>query len=190
MTYYANGNGEFIIPLGNTQNSGEFEVELELESKTILNNQGSLMLEVCIWSSTNELKPFGGTIITDKCIVNVTTKNSCSFKVESMSNRFLTKTDLKDNVVVTYKTKEVVKLTIEVHQKIGDGYTLISTGINAINGNTTHNGGVFDISAMQKTINIKFNEMMETGSYKLIFKVYDSNNIMKMMIPYSFIVVD
>ncbi len=190
MTYYANGNGEFIIPLGNTQNSGEFEVELELESKTILNNQGSLMLEVCIWSSTNELKPFGGTIITDKCIVNVTTKNSCSFKVESMSNRFLTKTDLKDNVVVTYKTKEVVKLTIEVHQKIGDGYTLISTGINAINGNTTHNGGVFDISAMQKNINIKFNEMMETGSYKLIFKVYDSDNIMKMMIPYSFIVVD
>lgn len=190
MTYYANGNGEFIIPLGNTQNSGEFEVELELESKTILNNQGSLMLEVCIWSSTNELKPFGGTIITDKSIVNVTTKNSCSFKVEAMSNRFLTKTDLKDNVVVTYKTKEVVKLTIEVHQKIGDGYTLISTGINAINGNTTHNGGVFDISAMQKTINIKFNEMMETGSYKLIFKVYDSDNIMKMMIPYSFIVVD
>ena len=190
MIYYANGNGEFIIPLGNAQNSGEFEIELKLESQTILSNQGSVKLEACIWSSTNELKPFGGIIITDSCELVITTETSCSFKVEAMSNRFLTKVDLKNIINISYQTKEVIKLTVEVHQKIGEGYTLISTGINAINGNTTHSGGVFDISSAKSSINIKFNEMMESGSYKLIFKVYDDQNNEKMSIPYTFMVIE
>ena len=107
-----------------------------------------------------------------------------------MSNRFLTKVDLKNIINISYQTKEVIKLTVEVHQKIGEGYTLISTGINAINGNTTHSGGVFDISSAKSSINIKFNEMMESGSYKLIFKVYDDQNNEKMSIPYTFMVIE
>jgi hypothetical protein len=75
-----------------------------------------------------------------------------------------------------------------MHQKISEGYTLISTGINAVNSNTTHYGGVFELSVSNKRIAIKFNEMLEEGSYKLVFRLYDELKQKSKIISYTIII--
>lgn len=189
-TYYANGNGEFIIPLGDTQADGSYNLTFSFYSTTVLNNNGTVKLSACIWSSTNNLKPFAGIKLTTDQVITVSTKAETAFNVARITNRFLTKEDLKQPITLSYITNGLTRLTIEIHQKISNGFTLISTGINSIDGDTTHSGGVFDISAQNASITIKFNEMLEVGSYRLVFRLYDETKQEVENVSFGIVIVE
>ena len=106
-----------------------------------------------------------------------------------MTNRFLSKDDLKNNVTVSYNTLNVNgRITIELQKKIAEGYTTDSTLLEAVNGSTTQSGGQFAITGIPR-LNLKFSELMEPGDYQLLFTIYDNEGNEVKTVSYKFVVI-
>ena len=122
--------------------------------------------------------------------ITLTTNIIPSIKVESMSKRWLTKDDLNDIVNLTYSTKDVKgKVTIELQQKIGEGYVTDSTLLEAVNGSTAQVGGQFDITNT-KNLSMKFSNRMVSGQYQVLISVYDTNGNKLTEVAYKFMVIE
>ena len=122
--------------------------------------------------------------------ITLTTNIIPSIKVESMSKRWLTKDDLNDIVNLTYSTKDVNgKVTIELQQKIGEGYVTDSTLLEAVNGSTAQVGGQFDITNT-KNLSMKFSNRMVSGQYQVLISVYDTNGNKLTEVAYKFMVLE
>ena len=107
-----------------------------------------------------------------------------------MSNRWLTKDELNELINLTYSTKDVTgKVTIELQQKIGEGYVTDSTLLEAVNGSTAQVGGQFDITNT-KNLSMKFSNRMVSGQYQVLISVYDTNGNKLTEVAYKFMVLE
>ena len=107
-----------------------------------------------------------------------------------MSNRWLTKDELNELINLTYSTKDVTgKVTIELQQKIGEGYVTDSTLLEAVNGSTAQVGGQFDITTT-KNLSMKFSNRMMSGQYQVLISVYDKAGNKLTEVTYKFMVLE
>lgn len=190
-TYYLNSNNEFIIPLNNVQSAGTYNISFAFYSESISYHNGDCKLDVTLLASAtaNAKAPHMGKELKTSQIT-LTTNIIPSIKVESMSNRWLTKDDLNDIVNLTYSTKDVNgKVTIELQQKIGEGYVTDSTLLEAVNGSTAQVGGQFDITNT-KNLSMKFSNRMVSGQYQVLISVYDTNGNKLTEVAYKFMVIE
>ena len=191
ITYYLNSNNEFIIPLNNVQSAGTYNISFAFYSESINYHNGECKLDVTLLASATanaEAPHLGKKLKTTE--ITLTTNIIPSIKVESMSNRWLTKDDLNDIVNLTYSTKDVNgKVTIELQQKIGEGYVTDSTLLEAVNGSTAQVGGQFDITNT-KNLSMKFSNHMVSGQYQVLISVYDTNGNKLTEVAYKFMVIE
>ncbi len=190
-TYYLNRNKEFIIPLNDVQISGTNKIKFIFNSKTITENEGTCTLNIKLKASATASadKPHLGNELKE---INLTLKTNpkTSFKVESMSDRWIDKEELKKTIEIKYNIEGVVnKVTIELQTKIGEGYATDSTLLEAVNGSTTQSSGQFIVTG-KTTLTLKFSELMPVGNYQLLFTVYDNEGNKVITIPYKFIVME
>ena len=190
-TYYLNRNKEFIIPLNDVQISGTNKIKFIFNSKTITENEGTCTLNIKLKASATASadKPHLGNELKE---INLTLKTNpkTSFKVESMSDRWIDKEELKKTIEIKYNIEGVVnKVTIELQTKIGAGYATDSTLLEAVNGSTTQSSGQFIVTG-KTTLTLKFSELMPVGNYQLLFTVYDNEGNKVITIPYKFIVME
>ena len=190
-TYYLNSNNEFIIPLNNVQSAGTYNISFAFYSESISYHNGDCKLDVTLLASATanaEAPHMGKELKTSQ--ITLTTNIIPSIKVESMSNRWLTKDDLNNIVNLTYSTKDVNgKVTIELQQKIGEGYVTDSTLLEAVNGSTAQVGGQFDITNT-KNLSMKFSNRMVSGQYQVLISVYDTNGNKLTEVAYKFMVIE
>lgn len=190
-TYYLNSNNEFIIPLSDVQTSGKYSIKFIYNSSTIKYNEGTCDLNIkLIASATSSAeKPHLGQTLKEVNI-NLTTSKKSSLKVESMSDRVIKNDELKDIVEVKYNALNVTgKVTLELQEKIGEGYTTDSTLLEAVNGITTQISGKFTVTGVY-TLNLKFSQLMPSGNYQILFTVYDSLGNVERTVTYKFVVVN
>ena len=188
-TYYLNSNNEFIIPLSDVQTSGKYSIKFIYKSPTIKYNEGTCDLNIkLIASATSSAeKPHLGQTLKEVNI-NLTTSKKSSLKVESMSDRVIKNDELKDIVEVKYNSLNVTgKVTLELQEKIGGGYTTDSTLLEAVNGSTTQISGKFTVTGVY-TLNLKFSQLMPSGNYQILFTVYDSLGNVERTVAYKFVV--
>lgn len=190
-TYYLNRNKEFIIPLNDVQISGTNKIKFIFNSKTITENEGTCTLNIKLKASATASadKPHLGNELKE---INLTLKTNpkTSFKVESMSDRWIDKEELKKTIEIKYNIEGVAnKVTIELQAKIGEGYATDSTLLEAVNGSTTQSSGQFIVTG-KTTLTLKFSELMPVGDYQLLFTVYDNEGNKVITIPYKFIVME
>ena len=190
-TYYLNSNNEFIIPLSDVQTSGKYSIKFIYKSPTIKYNEGTCDLNIkLIASATSSAeKPHLGQTLKEVNI-NLTTSKKSSLKVESMSDRVIKNDELKDTVEVKYNALNVTgKVTLELQEKIGEGYTTDSTLLEAVNGSTTQISGKFTVTGVY-TLKLKFSQLMPSGNYQILFTVYDSLGNVERTVTYKFVVVN
>lgn len=190
-TYYLNSNNEFIISLDDVQTPGTYSIKFIYNSKTIEHNEGTCDLNIkLIASATSSAeKPHLGQTLKEVNI-NLTTNKKSSLKVERMSDRAIENDELKDTVQIKYNTINVTgKVTIELQEKIGGGYTTDSTLLEAVNGSTTQTSGKFTVTGVY-TLNLKFSQLMPSGNYQILFTVYDGLGNVERTIAYKFVVVN
>lgn len=188
-TYYLNSDNEFLIPLGDAQTVGTYNLKFNYYCQTIEYYEKTCMLNIklIVSATANAERPHLGETLKE-IDINLTSNTRPSFEVESMPNRWLSKEDLKNTVQVKYNTLNVNgKVTIELQKKIGEGYTTDSTLLEAVNGSTTQTSGQFTITGIT-TLNLKFSELMENGNYQLLFTIYDNDGNELKVISYKFIV--
>ena len=189
--YYLNSNNEFIIPLDDVQTPGTYSIKFIYNSKTIEYNEGTCDLNIkLIASATSSAeKPHLGQTLKEVNI-NLTTNKKSSLKVESMSDRAIENDELKDTVQIKYNAINVTgKVTIELQEKIGGGYTTDSTLLEAVNGSTIQTSGKFTVTGVY-TLNLKFSQLMPSGNYQILFTVYDSLGNVERTVAYKFVVVN
>lgn len=188
--YYLNSNNEFLIPLIDAQESGKYSLKFKFNSQTIeyFNETSILNIKLIASATANAEKPHLGETLKE-ININLTSKKQPSIKIETMSNRWLSKEDLKNTVQVEYSTLNVDgKVTVELQKKIGEGYTTDSTLLEAVNGSTIQSSGQFTITGIT-TLNLKFSELMENGNYQLLFRIYDNDGNELKVLSYKFIVI-
>ena len=189
--YYLNSNNEFIIPLNDVQTSGKYSIKFIYNSSTIKYNEGTCELNIkLIASATSSAeKPHLGQTLKEAKI-NLTTSKKSSLKVETMSDRVIENDDLIDTIEVKYNALDVTgKVTLELQEKIGGGYTTNSTLLEAVNGSTTQVSGKFTVTGVY-ILNLKFTQLMPSGNYQILFTVYDSLGNVERTVAYKFVVVN
>ena len=187
--YYLNSNNEFIIPLNDVQLSGTYSIKFKYNSPTLKYNEGicDLNIKLIASATSNAEKPHLGQTLKEEN-VKVTTSKKASLKVESMSDRVIENDELKDTVEIKYETLNLTgKVTIELQEKIGEGYITNSTLLEAINGSTMQTSGKFNVTGIY-ILNLKFSQLMPKGNYQLLFTVYDSLGNVERTVAYKFIV--
>lgn len=191
ITYYLNSNNEFIIPLNNVQSAGTYNISFTFYSESINYHNGDCKLDVTLLASATanaDAPHLGKELKTTE--ITLTTNIVPSIKVESMSNRWLTKDELNELINLTYSTKDVTgKVTIELQQKIGEGYVTDSTLLEAVNGSTAQVGGQFDITTT-KNLSMKFSNRMMSGQYQVLISVYDKVGNKLTEVTYKFMVLE
>ena len=188
-TYYLNSNNEFIIPLDDVQTPGTYSIKFIYNSKTIEYNEGicDLNIKLIASATSSAEKPHLGETLKEVNI-NLTTNKKSSLKVESMSDRVIVNDELKDTVEIRYEVINVTgKVTLELQEKIGEGYITDSTLLEAVNGSTTQTSGKFTVTGVY-TLNLKFSQLMPKGNYQILFTVYDSLGNVEKTVAYKFVV--
>ena len=111
-----------------------------------------------------------------------------------MESRIIHKDNLSLLNTATYEYIPVdgCIVTVELQQKIGTAYQKVTDRLNQVNNTTLHDMGKFSLSPTSGTNKIEFKLSSATtnSTYRLVFKVYDSNGNVLLDVPYNFIVVD
>lgn len=194
--YYMNSNRKFIIPLNNVQ-TGSANVEMMISSDMLpkTENDYNMSAELWISSTANGLEPMMGEKVAEKTII-ISSRNipQPALKVTNMENRLILLEDVQKLNKITYDYKLVngCSATIEVQKKIGNGYQKMTNVLAQVNGNTSHNMGVFALNPSNGTnvINMSLAMATEKGTYRVVFKISDENSNVLLEIPYNFLVID
>ncbi len=194
--YNLNSEKQFIISLGDikTQTSS---LEMNLFSNMQPDNETTYEFDISLWISAtaNADAPKLGELIASRN-VNVISNNELnpSLKVTKISSRVIKSDELNQSYTVDYKyiPDTDCKVTVELQQKIGSAYKKVTDKLNQVNGSTSHTIGVFDVNATEgdNKLEFKLSSITEKSTYRIVFKVTDSNGTKILEVPYNFIVLD
>lgn len=194
--YYLNSKDEFIIPLGDIVNSIT-NLKFVMNSNMVPENDVTYDFEAALWVSAtanHEAPKLGEKIGTKEFTVSQKSTIKPSLKVKSMDTRIIHRKDLSKLHTATYEYIPVsgCKVTVELQQKIGTAYQKVTDRLNQVNNTTEHNMGMFNLSPSSgnNTIEFKLSTATSNYTYRLLYKVYDSEGNILLNVPYNFIVVD
>lgn len=194
--YYLNSKDEFIIPLGDIVNPST-NLKFVMNSNMVPENDVTYDFEVALWVSAtanHEAPKLGEKIGTKEFTVSQKSTIKPSLKVKSMDTRIIHRNDLSKTHTSTYEYIPVngCSVTVELQQKIGTAYQKVTDRLNQVNNTTEHNMGMFNLSPSSgnNTIEFKLSTATSNHTYRLVYKVYDSEGNILLNVPYNFIVVD
>lgn len=195
-TYYLNSNNEYIVPLGDVEDIST-QIGLVMSSNMQLNTNTSYAFEASLWISAtaNSDAPKLGEMITTKNFsVSSVALQTPSLKVKNMSARVIHRENLSQMLSATFECLEIdnCTATVEVQQKIGNAYQKLTDKLNQVNNTTVHNMGSFDIDVTNGTNQIDFylSTTTQNNTYRIVFKVFDSEGTLLLDVPYNFVVID
>ena len=89
-----------------------------------------------------------------------------------------------------YDGDSYCRTKVELYQKVGSGYQKLTNALNQVNGSTTHNMGTFDIASVNGKNDITFmlSSLLQEGTYRLVLKVFSSNEEQLIEVPYNFLI--
>lgn len=186
MVYSLNTEGYFIVPLGTVQGGTGGSVALQLV--TTIEKDISLKAELWVSATISANKPNEGVCVSDPVNISISTEVKPSYKVNSMSSRLLHKSDLLKPVTVECSALNVEKSTLEIQKKVESGYTTVTTALNTVNGNSTHEKGVFSIPTGNCSLTLMFSDSLSAGTYRIL--ITSKGNDVTLEIPYNFIVAE
>ena len=195
-TYYLNANNQFIIPLDNIQkNSDTLKIILSSNMLPIDKKEYDFNVALYVSATSNANAPLLGEKVGESTIKITTPQEATpSLKVTNMSKRIIHRKEISETLSVDFKYIESrdCNVTVELQQKIGKGYKKVTDKLNKVNDTTIHNAGVYDILAAQgeNQISVILSSYTQNETYRLVFKVNDSNGKELLQIPYNLIVVD
>lgn len=194
-TYTRNSSGMFVIPLGKAQDAGTFSKTLSLQADSLENGE-SCELTAKLWVSATAVaeKPLMGDCVVNGLKITFTAEKEPSLEVDSMSQRVVDPEELKQNISLSYGTKDIpagATVTLEVQKKVtSSSYSTDSVYIENVNGNMDSTLGVFTIPSEGGNLTLRFSSSLEAGNYRILFKVTDSSGNVLLEVPYRFVVVD
>lgn len=191
--YYMNFERKFIISLNEIQN-GTKNITAKICSKMWpkLETVYGLGVEFWISDTSDGLNPLWGECVDIKNInLSTVAQPDPALKVQSMTKRIVKDLSTGNNIVFNYKKINGCKVTLELQKKEGNGYQKVTNVLSEVNGVTAHTQGVFQVNATNgiNTIPISLSVATERGTYRLMFKVLDSNSNILLEIPYNFIII-
>ena len=194
--YIMNSEKEFIIPLEELQ-TGTKSITMKLVSDMLPNNETEYDLNIGLWVSltANEKQPKAGEKIAEKSLTIKTNKTiNPALKVLEMGNRLVELSNVQDinNVRFYYKPDTGCTLKVELQKKSGNGYQKVTDVLSEFGGVSTHSAGVFNVSPIDGRNKMNFALAMTTnkGTYRLLFKVVDSNGNIILEVPYNLLVIE
>lgn len=187
--YYLNSDGQFIVPLeaAHLPDNRNFKT-ISVISETL----GEIELGISLYCSATSdgARPMMGSM--EKAIsVRIAPTPESSLTVNRMEP-ILTAEHLSGDVNVSYTMEEVYELTLSVYKKEAAGrYSLRTDVINAVNGDTKHEQGVYTLrseaTSGRVTIALRFNPNTPNGVYRLLFVATNSKG-QQVEVPYNFVV--
>ena len=194
--YYLNMDREFIIPLSEVS-SGSGELNLKLFSHMLPSSSSNYTLKFQLWisSTANASTPkLGEKKYEIEIIFNNNGKKLPSLKVESMLRRLVETKDIHESneLIFNYIDAQDCYATIELHQKVGNGYQKVTNILNQVNGSTNHDRGVFQIDSTTglNVVDFKIASSTQIGTYRLVLKVMDKSGNQLIATPYNFIILE
>ena len=151
-----------------------------------------LGVEFWISDTSDGLNPLWGECVDTKNInLSTVAQPDPALKVQSMTKRIVKDLSAENSIIINYKKINGCKVTLELQKKEGNGYQKVTNVLSEVNGLTSHIQGVFQVNASNgiNTIPISLSVATERGTYRLMFKVLDSNNNILLEIPYNFIII-
>ena len=196
-TYYLNTNRQFIIPLKEVQNE-EGTISIKLLSNMLPKQKTEYSFNAELWvsSTANAITPLMGEKVAEKQIqFNTIEQPNPSLKITNMANRKITKNELSNQNTITFNCEGIttdLTATVELQKKEGTGYQIVTDKLSQVNGITEHNKGAFsiDIANGENTAIFKLATSTEVGTYRIVVKVYDSNNNVLLEVPYGLLVIE
>lgn len=196
-TYYLNTNRQFIIPLKEVQNE-EGTISIKLLSNMLPKQKTEYSFNAELWvsSTPNAITPLMGEKVAEKQIqFNTIEQPNPSLKITNMANRKITKNKLSNQNTITFNCEDITTdliATVELQKKEGTGYQIVTDKLSQVNGITEHNKGAFsiDIANGENTAIFKLATSTEVGTYRIVVKVYDSNNNVLLEVPYGLLVIE
>lgn len=196
-TYYLNTNRQFIIPLKEVQNEeGTISIKLLSNMLSKQKKEYSFNAELWVSSTANAITPLMGEKVAEKQIqFNTIEQPNPSLKITNMANRKITKNELSNQNTITFNCEGIttdLTATVELQKKEGTGYQIVTDKLSQVNGITEHNKGAFsiDIANGENTAIFKLATSTEVGTYRIVIKVYDSNNNVLLEVPYGLLVIE
>lgn len=194
--YYLNKDNQFIVPLGDVQETESF-VSMKFISMMLPVTQETYNCNIGMWISgtANGEKPILGEKVAEKNITIYKDRElTPALKITGMSSRVLHKSDLSNSLTINYNyiKDSNLKLTIEMMQKVGNGYQKVTDKLSSVNGTTTHNMGAFDIpdNNGNNSVNARITSSIDAGTYRFMIRVSDSRGNEILRIPYNFIILE
>ncbi len=193
--YYLNSNRQFILPLGDVQSEGgsiKFSIFSELLPK--ISNNYLFNISLYVSATSNAEAPLFGEKVSETTITFKNQKQpQPAFKVEKSTFRTISKEKLNEihTIDFQYLPDEDCNVFVELQQKIGSGYQKVTDKLTQVNGSTSHTMGVYSVSTMEGSNKIPFKlaPTTETGTYRLLFTIKNSNEQVISVIPYSFVII-
>ena len=190
--YYLNNDNEFIIPLSDVQN-GSGSTKLKLVSNMLSVEEEKYVMNTELWvsSTANAILPKFGTLVAQTEITLVNPKvSSPSLKIIGMDERIIKDTYGEKVLSYQYDGDSYCRTKVELYQKVGSGYQKLTNALNQVNGSTTHNMGTFDIASVNGKNDITFmlSSLLQEGTYRLVLKVFSSNEEQLIEVPYNFLI--
>ncbi|MBR3613880.1 MAG: hypothetical protein IKL55_01720, partial [Clostridia bacterium] len=194
--YYLNANKQFIIPLNEISNLTD-SLTIQMNSEMLPDTETQYVFEVELWVSatSNANLPMLGEKVGNGEITIVTEgKVNPALKVTNMNKRVLHKKDLGENLETTfeYVTATNCSVTVELQQKVGTAYQKVTDRLNQVNNTTNHTFGVFNVSSTEgiNKVTMRLSSAITSSTYRLLFKVKNSQGEELLTIPYNFIVAN
>ena len=193
VKYYMNAEGKFILPLDDVTGSNK-SVTLNLSSSLFTENTYNLTFELWASATSNANSPLMGEKLLSKSVVfnNVKTVMP-SLKIIGMNSQLLKSDNLNKNLSLSFNTADVngCTATIELQQKIGNGYQKLTNRLASVNGSTSHDTGAYPINVTSgsNTVNLVLSSQTETGTYRYVIKIKKGDQVL-LEVPYNFIVLN
>ena len=191
--YTQNGNGQFIIPLGNINTN--IDTSIQLISKTLNENEIQVDLKSELWASESLNDPCMGEKVAE--IENIAL-NSIELPaiIVSMDKKAYTVDEFTGDLELKYKAANLddYNVTLEIQKKTSNDLYETQTGIlTTAEGNSGNTDGVFDIDLNTSgNIDLEFVEDLKNqcGTYRILMKALDSTGNVILEVPYNFLILE
>ncbi|MBR3229948.1 MAG: hypothetical protein IKF91_03880 [Bacilli bacterium] len=193
VKYYLNLDGKFILPLGYVLGSGESFV-LNFNSDLFSLDSYSLKMELWASATGNSSSPLMGEKVASKTVsFNNPKVVNPSLIINGMESQLLESDDLNKNLSLSFDALDIsgCTSTIELQQKIGNGYQKLTNRLASVNGSTSHDTGAYIINTISgsNNINLILSSQTESGTYRFVIKVKKNDQTL-LEVPYNFIVLN
>lgn len=195
--YYHNSNNQFIIPCSNVMgDDGNITVNINSDMLKHIGDEFEFDVELWVGATSNASSPLmGQKKASTTILVQDEQQSKASLKVTGITARLIDYNSLNNLQTISfeYRIDANCVATVELQQKIGSAYEIVTDKLNSVNGNTTHNKGVYaltlDSTATNGSADFKLSTQTTIGTYRLVFKIFNNNGEQILEVPYSFLVI-